>query len=92
MFYITQPCGYQLVAILAGGRVIQPPVPSRYIRALQVGIFGLRYIDEAASLIGALCAVCTSNTFIIKIPITAYFDAWMYERIYLFNTPTIVVT
>ena len=64
----------------------------RHIFQLQVGIFGLRHIDEAASLIGALCAVCTSNTFIIKIPITTYFDAWMYARIYLFNTPTIVVT
>ena len=53
VLYITQPCDYQLVAILAGGRVIQPPVPPRYICALQVGIFGLRHIDEAAPLAGA---------------------------------------
>ena len=32
--YITQPCGYQLVAILAGGRVIQPPgLPPTHFRA-----------------------------------------------------------
>ena len=92
MFYITQPCGYQLVAILAGGRVIQPPVLSRHIFPLQVGIFGLRYIDEAASLIGALCAVLDNDILESRVSAPRYVDQREIVRNDSFHVPTINIT
>ena len=92
MFYITQPCGYQLVAILAGGRVIQPPVSPRYICALQVGIFGLRHIDEAASLIGALCAVLDNDILESRVSAPRYVDQREIVRNDSFHVPTINIT
>ena len=92
MFYITQPCGYQLVAILAGGRVIQPPGPPRHIFAPQVGIFGLRHIDEAASLIGALCAVLDNDILESRVSAPRYVDQREIVRNDSFHVPTINIT
>ena len=74
------------------GALYNPPVSPRYICALQVGIFGLRYIDEAASLIGALCAVLDNDILESRVSAPRYVDQREIVRNDSFHVPTINIT